>query len=53
MGGGGFYHEAVNGLQHTLLKEAKLNENDPSTSLQTIPVPIGLIPAGLKSTNIG
>lgn len=46
VGGDGTYHEAVNGLQRRLIKEAGLDENNPSTSLPVIPVPIGLIAAG-------
>ena len=47
VGGDGTYHEAVNGLQRRLIKEAGLDGNNPSTSLPVIPVPIGLIAAGV------
>ena len=51
MGGDGLYHEAVNGLQQRLMKEAGLDENDSSASLQPVPVPVGLIPAGNINDN--
>ena len=47
VGGDGIYHEAVTGLQRRILKEAGLDENDPATDLPCVPVPIGIIPAGL------
>ena len=47
MGGDGLYHEAVNGLQLRMVKEAGLDKNDSSTGLQPLPLPIGIIPAGI------
>ena len=46
VGGDGFYNEAVNGLQRRLMKEAGVNENNSSSDLQTMNLPIGVIPAG-------
>ena len=46
VGGDGFYHEAVNGLQRRLAREGGLDLKDPSIGLPQIPVPIGVIPAG-------
>ena len=51
VGGDGLYHEAVNGLQQRLMKEAGLDENDSSASLQPVPIPVGLIPAGNINDN--
>ena len=47
VGGDGSYHQAVNALQRRLLKEAGLDENDSTTDLPCVPIPIGIIPAGL------
>ena len=47
VGGDGSYHQAVNGLMRRLLKEAGLDENDSTTNLPCVPIPIGMIPAGL------
>ena len=49
VGGDGLYHEAVNGLQQRLTKEAGLDVNNPSTCLPKVPVPLGLIPTGKES----
>lgn len=46
LGGDGFYHEAVNGLQRRLATEAGLDLNSPSSRLPQIPVRIGVIPTG-------
>ena len=46
VGGDGFYHEAVNGLQRRLAREQGLDYKDPNIGFARIPVPIGLIPAG-------
>ena len=47
VGGDGLYHETLNGLQRRLIKEAGLDENDSNSDLQPMPIPIGLIPAGM------
>ena len=46
VGGDGLYHEATNGLQHRMIKEAGIDQNDSRIDLQTIPIPMGIIPAG-------
>ena len=51
VGGDGFYNEAVNGLQRRLMKEAGVNENNSSSDLEPMNLPIGVIPAGRLATD--
>ena len=47
VGGDGFYHEAVNTLELKVMEEKGLDENVPEIDLQQIPLPIGIVPAGI------
>ena len=47
MGGDGFYHEAVNTLELKVMEEKGLDENVSEIDLQQIPLPIGIVPAGM------
>ena len=46
VGGDGFYHEAVNSLERRLMEEDGLDKDIADIGLRSMPLPIGIIPAG-------